>query len=461
MVQKFFKSIVRESFFYMLFAGLLMGLLFMPASNFFLGLPSKRVYSFDYGLICVASGLFVGFVSFIVIRVVILNRLNDFSNNISVITQNILNYKKGNIKSIDECKNCYIRLNSRDVLGELTGKYNALIRVIRSLFWQYERMDDFFSTLNSSLELKELDKNVAEFVKETINSAFAVEVYHIDKLGNLNIGYAKGVHSQLTQSKNRSLIDIIRDKNIVDLRDSSVEIVEFGTSSIKPTEITYFPFKNGETDGGALVLYLNSYMSLEEKTLIDRLLNEYALALKSSLAYQRMQNMAAFDELTNIYNRRFGTKRLVEEYQRAKRLKGCLCVLMFDIDHFKAVNDTYGHQAGDFILSSFANMLNEQFRLEDVVMRYGGEEFLCAMSNASAEVALKKAEEIRRKIEESTFKWQDADIKITISCGIATLNTTTVDKPIEEIIKDADEKLYIAKNSGRNRCIHSKINCLT
>ncbi len=444
----------------MAIAGLIMGIVFMPISQLLIGLPVERVYSVGYGFMCIAAGLFVSFISFVVVKFVVLNRLNNFSVNIKSITQNIMNYKEGEIESITDCENCYIRLDSKDVLGELAGKYNSLVRVIRALFWQYERIDDFFSTLNRSLELDILDKSMGEFLC-SITASLGVEVYHLDKDMLLYKEYSKGVKTLLNDNRKDSLRDIIFTGKVIELKDGEVDLVEFGTGKIKPSEIAYFPFGKDEINRGVVVLYMKAYLSKNMKKLLERLLQEYTLALKSSLAYEKMQKMAAFDDLTNIYNRRFGLRRLKEEYQRAKRTSGCLCVLMFDIDHFKRVNDTYGHQAGDFILSSFAKILQQNFREEDVVMRYGGEEFLCALSNANIEDSYKRAETIREQVASSIFTWKDININITVSCGISSFVSKDEDRTIEEIIKEADERLYIAKNSGRNRCIRSNLNCLT
>ncbi len=461
-MKSIFKSIVEETAFYMIVTGLIMGLLFIPASHFILRLPAERVYSLDYGFMCIVAGLIVAIISFAVVKLVVLNKLDNFSDNINTITQNIISYKQGHIEKINECTDCYIRLYSKDVLGVLAGKYNALVRVIRSLFWQYEIIDSFFYTLSSSLEMKDLDKNVGEFLCN-VTYSLGIEIFHLDKNLNLYIHYSKKVKTNLSESKKDSLIDIILDKKVVELKDNEVEPIEFGTGDIKPTEVIFFPFGDGEADKGVVVLYTKTYISETTKGLLSRLIKEYTLALKSSVAYEKMQKMAAFDELTNIYNRRFGLQRLKEEYQRAKRGNGCMCVLMFDIDHFKRVNDTYGHQAGDYILSSFAKILKENFREEDVVLRYGGEEFLCSLSNAHPEDSYKRAEAIRKQLEKSVFKWKDVNIKITVSCGLSFFIPKEEDKKLEDVIKDADERLYIAKNSGRNKCVRSSSNpnCLT
>ncbi len=456
MRKKVFDSIVKESALYMFFSGIAMGILFLPISRFILGLPAREVFTLWYSAVSVGAGLLVSGISFLVIRLVIIKKLNSFSENIKRITENILRYKRGNIESIDECDDCYIRLYSKDVLGELAGRYNSLVRVIRSLFWQYEMMDKFFLLVSRSLEVNELDSKTAQFVVETTN-ALGVEIYRLKKDGQIELAHAKNIRTHLSEERKASLIDIIEEGKIVDLKDKDVTVVEFGTGSLKPAEVIYFPFRY-EDLMGVLVMYNKSYLHSDKVVLVERLLSEYVLALKSAFSYQQMQQLAAFDELTGLYNRRFGMQRLYEEYKRAKRLKTTLCVIMFDLDHFKHVNDTYGHQAGDYLLSAFARILKENFREEDVVMRYGGEEFLCALNNTREENSCQRADDLRRKVEETQFVWRGNVLKITVSCGIAGVKPDEENKTLSDLIKEADERLYVAKNSGRNRCIGT---CLT
>ncbi len=455
MTNRFFGSIVKESAFYMSLSGILMGILFLPVSRYILRLSADEVFTLWYILTSITAGLIVSGISFFVIKLVILNRLNSFSDNIKKITENIFNYKKGNITSIERCEDCYIRLYSRDVLGELAGKYNSLVRVIRSSFWQYERMDEFFELLGVSLEFEELDRNAADFICKIVDG-IGIEIYHICKNEQLKLGYARNIHTMLTEARKASLIDIIRENRRVDLKDKEVEIVEFGTGSIKPSQVSYFPFSH-EDLAGVVVIYSKTYLHSDKITLIERLISQYMLALKSAISYMKMQEMAAFDELTDIYNRRFGLQRLKEEYRRAERMNGCLCLIMFDIDHFKYINDTYGHQAGDYVLATFAKILKSSFREEDVVMRYGGEEFLCGLSNLAECDAHLRAEQVRRKVEKTQIKWRGETIRITVSCGISGFDDSTAKKKsLEELIREADERLYIAKNTGRNRCVSTR-----
>lgn len=165
-------------------------------------------------------------------------------------------------------------------------------------------------------------------------------------------------------------------------------------------------------------------------------------ALQSELREQ-----ALHDPLTGLYNRRFLGDALERELTRIKREKGHLSIIAMDIDHFKQVNDRYGHQAGDETLISTANLLRKHLRGSDFICRYGGEEFLLVLPGASPEAAHKRAEEIRKACAESIIG--EEQIKITISLGLATYPEHG--QQGEEIIIRADIALYASKHNGRNQ----------
>jgi len=165
--------------------------------------------------------------------------------------------------------------------------------------------------------------------------------------------------------------------------------------------------------------------------------------------YTKLQNIAALDELTGIYNRKFGIQRLNEEIARTKRYKMEYHIMILDIDHFKEINDTYGHIVGDFILSEVAKIIKKMFRKEDVFFRYGGEEFVIGMI-ASLDNVARKSELLRKSIASQIFICKDIQIKITVSIGISTIPVETVSCP-DDLIEDADKSLYYAKNNGRNQ----------
>lgn len=162
------------------------------------------------------------------------------------------------------------------------------------------------------------------------------------------------------------------------------------------------------------------------------------------------------DPLTQVYNRRYLDRRLAEEVARSTRYALDLSVLLLDIDHFKQVNDSYGHQAGDIALRTLGNLVKSSFRDSDVVARYGGEEFLVICTNTTIDVAALVAEHLRHLVESHPIEITDGSgasqtIRISVSIGAAGLSASIDSK--EKLIQTADRALYRAKEQGRNRVI--------
>lgn len=184
-----------------------------------------------------------------------------------------------------------------------------------------------------------------------------------------------------------------------------------------------------------------------------------ALSLQTAADLQRIDALEAenvTDPLTKVYNRRYLDRRLEEEFARSKRYALDLSVLMLDVDHFKRVNDTYGHPAGDAVLSTLGSLLKASFRDLDIVARYGGEEFLVICTNTAIDGAALVAERVRQLIESHQIEMPDGSgasqtIQIRISIGVAGLSASVGNK--EELVQAADQALYRAKQEGRNRVI--------
>jgi diguanylate cyclase (GGDEF)-like protein len=177
-----------------------------------------------------------------------------------------------------------------------------------------------------------------------------------------------------------------------------------------------------------------------------------ALALNNALSHDRLQRLAALDPLTGIYNRRFGMGRLVEEFGRAVRTDTPLGVVMFDIDHFKSVNDVYGHRVGDRVLAAVAKAAKQVIREGDVLTRYGGEEFLVVLPGASADDSAALGERIRRIVSETKVGVDGRTLSVTVSVGVTSHPRDHVDRP-EELVEHADAALYRAKAAGRDRVV--------
>jgi diguanylate cyclase (GGDEF)-like protein len=178
------------------------------------------------------------------------------------------------------------------------------------------------------------------------------------------------------------------------------------------------------------------------------------MALSNAMKHGDLQRIAALDPLTNCYNRRFGLMRLREEFTRAERSGLPLGVIMFDIDHFKAVNDSHGHLIGDRVLANVAKEAKQHLREGDVLVRYGGEEFLCILPGASSEGAAEVCERIRHAVEEMTVRDRGHTISCTVSLGFGSFPGTPADDETA-LIQVADAALYQAKNDGRNRTVEA------
>jgi two-component system, cell cycle response regulator len=171
--------------------------------------------------------------------------------------------------------------------------------------------------------------------------------------------------------------------------------------------------------------------------------------------YQEIQRMANQDGLTGCLNRRFFMERAVEEIQRSLRYKDPVSLLMMDIDHFKDVNDSYGHQVGDKLLCHLVNLCHKQLRSQDVLGRYGGEEFVVLMPETDLNGALRASERLREKIEKMKIVVAGRNLSITMSMGVASFERGfDQSKTLDLLVKEADTALYAAKAAGRN-CVQS------
>ena len=168
---------------------------------------------------------------------------------------------------------------------------------------------------------------------------------------------------------------------------------------------------------------------------------------------QDLNFMASFDSLTQIYNRRRLLEEAQQETQRLLRYGGSMSVLMIDLDHFKQVNDRYGHKAGDEVIKMVVKVCQNRCRETDIFGRYGGEEFVIVLKEADAGQALQIAEFIRMQVAETPVYYENQEIRITVSIGIAAVSGKQGVSDIDVLINEADIALYKVKNSGRNGSI--------
>ncbi len=266
-------------------------------------------------------------------------------------------------------------------------------------------------------------------------------IYHGMNSGTLS----KDVHCILEDGYGLSpeqvaeLIDIVGDK--------SREILELFT--IDPGDIKPFSqiMQEANEELGRLNLsYAQVVLELKQSKL-----NADKLALELKLANDRLRDLAYRDALTGLFNHRYFKDIMESELERAARYKNPLSLVLIDIDFFKKVNDTFGHQAGDYVLREVADTFIKLLRSCDIVARYGGEEFAVILPETTACSARILSQRVRRGIEQLEIHYKADTISITISCGIASCDFTNTKMTLEDFIKQSDQALYRAKRNGRNR----------
>ena len=192
-------------------------------------------------------------------------------------------------------------------------------------------------------------------------------------------------------------------------------------------------------------------------TAVERVLEKRGLEIRNRALVKQLEELSIRDPLTGLYNYRYLQTCLDEEIERSRRYGHTFFVLMIDADHFKDVNDNYGHLFGDFVLKQLGEIINLELRSSDRIFRYGGEEFLVLMNELSEAEAVKAANRLMEAVRQHTFTNGETSTNITVSMGGAFFPADAEDKI--KLIKKADQALYRSKQTGRNRFECCLYNC--
>lgn len=233
----------------------------------------------------------------------------------------------------------------------------------------------------------------------------------------------------------------------------------YGVKDIK--SILIYPLKEPKTQPGEEGNIVGSIVisrktkkvfNEAERSLAEIMSQEVAKAISNSLAYLKIKELAITDGLTGLYNYRYFHERLSEALARSDRFPEKVSLILVDVDRFKQLNDTHGHQAGDTILKSLAKAISEELRRIDILARYGGDEFAVILPHTNEIGSKKVAEKIRQKTENMSLRFKGQEMRVTLSIGISTYTENSSTK--DSLIEKADRALYEAKRLGRNRLVH-------
>jgi diguanylate cyclase (GGDEF)-like protein len=396
------------------------------------------------------AGFIVGGVNIWLARTIVGNNLRTLSHHMRFVEKSLREMAlNGDPERCTPAK-CCIVIDSDDEIGECGKAFNYLVEALSVSLQNDAAVRIFNEMLTSHLKLDLLaSQTLQQLLLNTDATAGAILIVED---GALNVLASQGIHtptSMIDSDHVRKAMQTEKRVCVVVPEDLAVEGV---LTDFRPREVLIDPLLYKGVMLGTLILASSTEFTPEVKSRLDLFRQSMALAFNNALTHGHLQQLAAVDPLTSVYNRRFGMSRLREEFSRAVRMNYPLGLMMFDIDKFKNVNDTYGHLTGDRVLMQVIKTALAVVREGDVIMRYGGDEFLVILPAASKENACDVGERLRRMVEETAIKEGDQLIRVTISAGITSYPELQVEN-VQDLIKRSDEALYSAKESGRNQVI--------
>ncbi|OGO55006.1 MAG: hypothetical protein A2V85_10095, partial [Chloroflexi bacterium RBG_16_72_14] len=345
---------------------------------------------------------------------------------------------------------CALPVDSDDEIGMSAAAFNSLIRTLARSHVVGDATRDFSAVLSREFELEGLgDAALEGLLRHTGAEAGAILVARDEGMEALASHGLRGIDGLAASDHVRRVLRVDRTELLhVDAPDVIVDSLLVGQAA---REILVAPVTFKSVPLGAIVLATPGEFGRDAVRLLEQLRADLGLAVNNALAHDRLERLAAVDPLTDAYNRRFGLARLREEYSRAVRAENPLGILMLDLDHFKTVNDTYGHLVGDRVLRAVAGACRRVVREGDVLIRYGGEEFLVLLPGAGAADVKQVGERIRRAVAETFVEDGDLRVGVTVSLGGTTFREDA--ESADSLIAEADRALYEAKVSGRDRLV--------
>jgi diguanylate cyclase (GGDEF)-like protein len=427
--------------------GLLMGLVF-PFFVLALGVPHRYVLTPLFFLATIGAGLIVGAANHFLSRVVVGSRLQFMRSKMATVEETLRGSDFTGLAEDCTPEKCAIPVDSEDELGAVVTSFNRLVEAQAASHRAAVVASRFAGILSSHIELMPL----VDAALGDLQSAgrFSASALCIVRDGELTTIAANGIADASELATSDLVARSYRTLDAIELDLPDEVRLDGGVVTFRPRSVVAYPLHIRLVPIGVVVLASPCETAPEDLRLIHQLLPNFAVALNNALSHERLQRVAAIDTLTGLYNRRFGLERLSQEFSRSVRSNEPLGVVLFDIDHFKAVNDTYGHATGDEVLKAVATSVKTVLREGDTLMRYGGEEFLAVLPGAGHTDIGALGERIRRVVESTAVVVAQKTIGVTISLGAVSYPSDDV-TDLDDLIRRADAAMYDAKKAGRNR----------
>ena len=374
------------------------------------------------------------------------------------VTRNALKSIRDKAREVQELYND-LHLMAKEIVleRELLTRKNA----------QLEFLNRILTSTSQTLDLKEiLHQTSKEFETLLGTTGLAAIFWSQDKEDLIAEIYLPEIKSLKTRQKwTGHLLEIVQRFEGSMPRHYHTVLMEAGRNNLsKPPSHArqiMLPLQAGQKTFGAIILDAKEILNLgkDQVTIINSAARHLSLSLRNALEYKAVKYEAEFDGLTCINNRQHFDKKLRKELKRHQRQGNSLSLIMLDLDHFKALNDTYGHVTGDMVLRKIGEILVDTVRETDFPARYGGEEFVILLPETTEEQAWLLGQRIRQKIGQTEFEVQGKKFSITASLGVASIKPGPL-TPKDTLVEQADQALYLSKFNGRNMVCTSADVCM-
>jgi len=438
----------------MILFGLLMGVAFPPLVNSYFN--DSGSVSLSFTLMCIAAGITVGIANYILFSIVISKELHYLVEGMNRVNNHIsaaLFSRKLRTETFE------IEVKSNDMIGQVTMAFNTMGKTVEQRLLNETRFRNLTSDLSANVAL---DKTAAIILHYFIDATCMTSGLLYGKIEEeMTLLSSKGIDTDEKLPRKLEIWqgpihDAIQSGEpcTLDTESNCIDWITTTTpyGSIRPKLIRIIPLIAEKSTVG-LVISACGQSPMSESIQLETLktYSSYmAPYLQNSLLHNKIQEMASYDFLTHVLNRRFGLIRLHEEFTTAQRHQSDLSVVMIDIDKFKTINDTHGHEGGDQVLKTLTSTLSLHLRNEEIICRYGGEEFLIILPMTNLNKAGLVAERLRDLVEQQTFFYKNKVILVTISLGVSSLSSLVTQNE-NDLINAADTALYHTKAMGRNQ----------
>jgi diguanylate cyclase (GGDEF)-like protein len=429
--------------------GLSVGLVFPPFC-LLLGLPQGTVLTPLFFGSTLVAGVAVGSVNFALARLVVGRRFAALARGMHDVEAQLAAAAYSQDWASCDPGQCALPVDSDDEVGTTAAAFNRLVRTLARSHAIETAMRQFSAVLSREYEVDGLGMAALGGLLHHLGASAGAILLTRD--GELQLLATHGLRDASAIADNDHVRAALRAQSLSRIRiDDGSLVVDSLLLGQSPREVLVAPITFKGLALGVIVVATTTAFRPDDVALLEQFRSDLGLAFNNALVHDRLEHLAAVDPLTDAYNRRFGLARLREEFARAVRAESPLGLLMLDIDHFKAVNDTYGHLVGDRVLRGVAECCRRVLRDGDVLVRYGGEEFLVILPGAGADDVAKIGERLRHAIRETTARDGDRLVRVTVSLGGARYRADT-ESP-DALVLEADQALYRAKAEGRDRLV--------